>query len=100
MQCTERPERIEVHVRHDGIAECAIRRNIHQVTDAEGNEAWEADEVQFTGNYTAAQVEANEDELWRLHDPKPIGERIASEEGITAEHDDAIIELYEMMIGE
>lgn len=54
----------------------------------------------FTGEYTQAYVEEHEDELWRKHDPTPMPDRIASAETIAAEHDDAIIELYEMMIGE
>ena len=100
MQCTERPERIEVHQRANGLAECFIRRNIHEIEDAEGNTAFECDQVMFTGEYTKAYIEEHEDELWRKFDPTPLADRIASEEGITAEHDDAIIELFEMMIGE
>ena len=56
--------------------------------------------MSFKGDYTAAYMEEHEEELWRLFDDTPLNERIASEEGITAEHDDAIIELFEMMIGE
>lgn len=56
--------------------------------------------MKFSGDYSHAYIDEHEDELWRLYDETPIGERIASAEGITAEHDDAIIELYEMMIGE
>ena len=87
-------------MRADGLAECFIRRNIHQVTDSEGGPAWEADEVQFVGEFTQAMVEEHEEELWRMFDPTPINERIATAEEITAEHDDAIIELFEMVIGE
>lgn len=99
MQCIDKPDRIEVRQRPDGLADCFIRRNIKKITDAEGNEAWEADEVQFTGNYTLSMVEENEDELWRIFNPTPIGERIATAEAIQAEQDDAIIELYELVIG-
>ena len=99
MQCIGKPDRIEVRQRPDGLADCFIRRNIKKITDAEGNEAWEADEVQFTGSYTLAMVEENEDELWRIFNPTPIGERIATAEAIQAEQDDAIIELYELVIG-
>lgn len=102
MQCISatRPERIEINVRHDGIAECYVHRNIREITNAEGNTAFSSDCVKFSGDYSHAYIDEHEDELWRLYDETPIGERIASAEGITAEHDDAIIELYEMMIGE
>ena len=56
--------------------------------------------MSFAGEYTRAYIEDHEDELWRLFDETPISERMASAEGISAEHDDAIIELYEMVIGE
>ena len=56
--------------------------------------------MKFEGDFTADYIEAHEDELWRLYDETPINQRIASAEEITAEHDDAIIELFEMMIGE
>jgi len=100
MQCTERPERIEVHQRANGLAECFIRRNIHAITDAEGNEAFECDQVMFVGTYTKAYVEEHEDELWRKFDPTPVTDRIAYAEGVQAAQDDAIIELYELVIGE
>ena len=100
MQCTERPARIEVHQRANGLAECYIRRNIHEIETGDGETAFECDQVMFTGDYTQAYIEAHEEELWRKFDPTPVSERIATAEGITAEHDDAIIELYEMMIGE
>lgn len=97
MQCIERPDRIEVRQRPDGLAECFIRRNIHQVTDAEGNAAYEADEVQFVGSYTLSMVEQNEEALWREHNPAPVADRIADAERIQAEQDDAIIALFEMI---
>ena len=100
MRCTDKPERIEVRQRPDGLADCFIRRNIHRVTDDDENESWEADEVQFTGTYTLAMVEENEDALWRMFNPAPLGERIATAEGIQAAQDDAIIELYELVMGE
>ena len=102
MQCISatRPDRIQINVRHDGIAECQIHRNIREITDSEGNTAFASDCVNFAGDYTASYIEEHEEELWRLFDDTPIVRRIASEEGITAEHDDAIIELFEMMIGE
>ena len=100
MQCVEKPDRIEVRQRPDGLADCFIRRNIHQVTDGDGVKSWEADEVQFTGTYTLAMVQDNEDALWRMFNPTPLNERIATAEGIQAAQDDAIIELYELVMGE
>lgn len=43
MRCIDKPERIEVRQRPDGLADCFIRRNIRQVADAEAGVAWEAD---------------------------------------------------------
>ena len=100
MQCIERPERIEVHQRAEGLAECFIRRNIHAITDAEGSNAYECDEVQFVGPYTLAYVVDHEDELWRVNDSTPMNERIAAAESAQADTDEAIITLYEMLIGE
>ena len=102
MQCISgtRPDRIQVNVRHDGIAECFIHRNIREFTDSEGNAAFASDYVKFEGDFTAAYIEAHEEELWRLYDETPVNQRFASAEEIMAEHDDAIIELYEMTIGE
>ena len=100
MQCTERPERIEVHQRANGLAECFIRRNIHEIADAEGNVAFECDEVQFVGTFTRAYVEQHEDELWRKYDNTPINERIAAAEKAQVDTDDAIIALFEQLIGE
>lgn len=99
MHCVERPERIKVHQRPDGQAEVFIRRNIHQVTDADGNIGYECDEAQFVGDYTYAMVEANESELWRKYKPVAIADRILEAERVQAEQDDAITALFEM-IGE
>lgn len=89
-----------MHQRADGLAECFIRHNIHEVTDAEGNTAFECDEVQFVGTFTLAFVEEHEDELWRLYDQTPMNERIAAAEKAQADTDDAIIALFEELLGE
>jgi hypothetical protein len=55
--------------RADGLQDVFIRRNIAQGADEDGNEYWEADEVQLTGVWQDGYPETHQDELWDAATP-------------------------------
>lgn len=69
MQTGSKPDRVSVTLRGDGAGnDIYLRKDIalvHEPTEDEPWETWQADEKHIVASYDEAYVERNFDELWR-----------------------------------
>lgn len=84
----------------DGTEIAYLRRDIARVEGEDGVQ-WRADEAVVKTDLPLEEVEASFDALWAQaeHESMTQAQRIAGLEEAQSSTDDAICELYEMMIG-
>lgn len=104
MDSTRELSRIELVPRGDGLSDCYLRRNItsEEVTDENGvtQTVWSADEVYFTTDKSADEIEALFDALWTEAEKMSMtdSERIVQNESDILDVQEGIVEIYEMLI--
>ena len=97
-------EKVDYHLRDDGLADIRIRRNITTVMHEDGDTTWTeytADEAYTVRDLTEQEAIEQADSIWLdcVQASKSDSQRLAGLEASSLDQDEALAEIYQLLSG-